>query len=108
MKRRGSTDAYRNLPRLLGPPVNGLRQRLVVGGEVLLVAEIGEAVEPQVEGVDPGVGGGIVLVDERGDRRGYCQRRGGKRCGRARARVAEGMEAMQQVRRRGTPWRRGG
>lgn len=68
----------------LGPPVNGLRQRLVVGGEVpvadlplpprlvpeaevgvpvLLVGEVGEAVEAEAEGVDPGVGGGVVLVD---------------------------------------------
>uniref|UniRef100_J3M227 Uncharacterized protein n=1 Tax=Oryza brachyantha TaxID=4533 RepID=J3M227_ORYBR len=68
----------------LGPPVNGLRQRLVVGGEVpagdlalpprlapeaevggavLLVGEVGEPVEAEAERVDPGVGGRVVLVD---------------------------------------------
>jgi hypothetical protein len=68
----------------LGPPVDGLRQVLVVagqvpvtepplplrpapdaevGGAVLVVGEVGEAVEPEAEGVDARVGGGVVGVD---------------------------------------------
>lgn len=68
----------------LGPPINGLRQLLVVsgqvpvaelplplrlgpdaevGGAVLVVGEVGEAVEAEAEGVDAGVGGGVVRVD---------------------------------------------
>jgi hypothetical protein len=68
----------------LGPPVNGVRQRLVavgmvpraelvvplrlvldaeVRGAVLVVGEVGEAVEAEAEGVHAGVGRGVVPVD---------------------------------------------